>query len=1136
MASLNREHRKQLEKVVARARAVAESAAEKALESLAVGEKGAHRSMTAAERDLRNRLRAHGRQLGDRRNVEKGTQELGHLVAECAYEHWHRMLFARFLAENHLLIEPESGVAIAIDEVKELAQAENQDWVTLAGQYAVRMLPQVFRQDNPVLEVVLAPEDRKALEELLASLPGAVFTADDSLGWTYQFWQAKEKDRINKSGEKIGADELGPVTQLFTEDYMVEFLLHNTLGAWWVGRQHGGNIEAATEQAARAAVALPHVTWTYLRFLQDEETGRWRPAAGTFDGWPKSAKEVTVLDPCMGSGHFLVFALPILVAFRMNEEKLSMARAVHAVLQDNLFGLEIDPRCTQIGAFNLALAAWRRVGHCQLPEMNLACSGLEPNSPEKEWLAIAGNDQKLHRGMERLYRLFKQATVLGSLINPRGDEDDLLVASFQELQPLLKAVLATEAGDESAHEVAVTASGLVKAAEILAGQFTLVATNVPFLGYREMGPRLLDHVTVSYPAERGDLGYCLWRRFHAFVNEGQTTALVTLQHWLSLQSYAGMREGLLTRFALQAVAHLGAGGFETISGEKVNVTLSVATKSSDPMASDICLLDIADRKGPAAKARAVREVAAQMTSQRQQYANPDHRISFGDLTELPTLSKYADCLAGIMNGDSPKFVRKYWEIPGQSELWSFLQSTVSQGTAIGGLESVILFDDVNGHLREEASVRRVKLHNADERGNSVWGRPGVAISQMSSLPASRYFGNKYDSNVAAIVPRRSEHLAAVWAFCTSDAFNRTVRAIDRKLNVTNATFGKVPFDLAHWQEVAAELYPHGLPKPFSSDPTQWLFSGHPNGADQPLHVAVARLLGYRWPRQTGSSFPDCPALEPDSMVGQADADGIVCLESLKGEEPAASRLQRLLKEAFAKEWSGTKQSELLAGAGCEGQSLDEWLRDRFFEQHCDLFHQRPFVWHIWDGLRDGFNALVNCHTLAAPDGGGRRALEKLTFTYLGDWIGRQKAEQKAGREGTDAKLAAATHLQGELKRILEGEPPYDLFVRWKPLHEQAIGWNPDSNDGVRLNIRPFMMAKTLKGKSILRKAPKIKWDKDRGMESERPKRDFPWFWGWDQEKEDFMGGREFDGNRWNDLHYSNAVKQEARERHKEKMR
>ncbi len=103
--------------------------------------------------------------------------------------------------------------------------------------------------------------------------------------------------------------------------------------------------------------------------------------------------------------------------------------------------------------------------------------------------------------------------------------------------------------------------------------------------------------------------------------------------------------------------------------------------------------------------------------------------------------------------------------------------------------------------------------------------------------------------------------------------------------------------------MAAEKYPHGLPKPFSSDPTQWLFNGHPKGSDQPLHVAVARLLGYQWPRQTGSSFPDCPALGPDGLEKLADEDGIVCLSATKGEAPAAERLRELLVPRLGQDWT-----------------------------------------------------------------------------------------------------------------------------------------------------------------------------------------------------------------------------------------
>ena len=291
----------------------------------------------------------------------------------------------------------------------------------MAARFAAKELPEIFRADDPAGAVELPVEDRKPLIQLVTGLPVEVFTASDSLGWCYQFWQAERKDEVNAAGNKIGADELPSVTQLFTEDYMVDFLLDNTLGAWHAGKVLAANPKLAenaqSEEELRNAVALPGCPWKYLRFIKAKD-GKWTPAAGTFDGWPKTAKELKCLDPCMGSGHFVVAMFERLVALRMAEEKLDEAAAVAAVIRDNLFGLEIDPRCTQIGAFNLALAAWRRVGHCTLPAMNLACSGLAPNTREADWLAIAGDNDKLQRGMERLYRLFQRGAGAGQPHQP----------------------------------------------------------------------------------------------------------------------------------------------------------------------------------------------------------------------------------------------------------------------------------------------------------------------------------------------------------------------------------------------------------------------------------------------------------------------------------------------------------------------------------------------------------------------------------------------------------------------------------------------------------------------------------------------------------------------------------------------
>jgi N-6 DNA Methylase len=1150
MPTLPTDLRNKLERTCIAARNEAERAASAALESLAVQHHEAYGHMGREQKDLRNKLRAHARQLGDKKSDKAdkngADHEIGHLAQECAYEHWHRMVFARFLAENNLLIEPEMGVAVSLDEVKELATEAKTNLWALAGRYAQVMLPEVFRPDDPVLQVPLAREDQLKLEELLDALPTEVFTASDSLGWCYQFWQTERKEQVNKAGNKIGADELPSVTQLFTEDYMVDFLLDNTLGAWWAGRLaavNSGRFSVArcpTEEVARKACALAGVPWKYLRFVKRKVEGVefWTPGAGTFEGWPKTAKELMCLDPCMGSGHFVVAMFGRLVALRMAEEEFDEATAVAAVIRDNLFGLEIDPRCTQIGAFNLALTAWRRVGYGKLPAMHLACSGLPIGATREEWIRILADEGQEATPFRfffgQLYELFQKGPVLGSLINPKRFLGSSMLSKEQmnRLMELLGRAIELTTSKPERHELGVAAQGIAKAAEILAGQFTLVATNVPYLGRPKQDDVLMDYCERAHPAAKADLATCFVERCADFCASRGTSALVTPQNWLFLGSYRSLREELLRQATWNAVARLGAHAFETIGGEVVNVSLLAVTRERPAERALILGIDVVADESPAEKSRGLIERPFVHVRQAGQLENPDSRFAFEEQQAgVKLLREFAECYQGVRTGDRDRFVFSFWEVVDFVNTWDAYRNTSKSENPSDGITEVLRWERGRGSLHQYAKETRDKLHDMHESGNLAWGKRGVAINQMNNLRASLFFGEKFDENVNVIFPSSDKNLPALWAFCSSPQYEKEVRRLDQKLAVTNATLIKVPFDAAHWLKVAVEKYPHGLPKPFSSDPTQWLFNGHPKGSDQPLHVAVARLLGFRWPRQTGSSFPDCPAVGDDGLERLADADGIVCIPSVRGEEPAADRLRKLLAAAYGKDWRAGREVELIRVTGSEAGDLEEWLRNEFFEQHCDLFQQRPFVWHIWDGRkRDGFHALVNCHRLGAG-AQGRRVLESLTHSYLGEWITRQKDGEKRGEAGAEERLAAALELKKRLEAIIEGEPPFDIFVRWKPLAEQAIGWEPDINDGVRMNIRPFMASDLPNGKSgagVLRSKPGIKWDKDRGKEPHRSKDEFPWLWDWDEQAVDFTGGREFDGNRWNDCHYTNKFKETAR--------
>ena len=1168
MPPLDRQIRNTLERAIKEARDIAEAAAHAALEQLGVGESTPFSHLSNEERMLRRKLRVHGRQLGDVSNGG-GKQEIDRLTEEVAYEHWHRMLFARFLADNNLLMypDPDDPVAVSLEECEDLAPDEGaaNGW-ELAARFAARMLPQIFRTDLPVFQLILPPEHQQKLEHLLSDLPQEVFAASDSMGWVYQFWQAKKKDEINASEVKIGARELPAVTQLFTEPYMVSFLLDNSLGAWWVKQLSVGSGKLAenarqllqtakTEAELRDFFSIERVSLQYLRFVRTDECTlktdnasvfegeHWMPVGGWFKGWPNNLTELKTLDPCCGSGHFLVAAFLMLVPMRMELEGLSATEAVDAVLKENIHGLEIDKRCVELAAFTMALIAWKYPGaggYRVLPELNVACSGLSVSVAKEEWKQIGLGKRNLTIALDWIYDTFKDAPILGSLLNPAKTDAAKVVVQWDELSTALEQALNQEKTHEE-QEVAVVAQGLSRAATLLEGDYHWVITNVPYLKTGKQGSTLKSFCEKNYKFAKADLATVFLERCLELCVEGGTSSTVLPQNWLFLTTYKKFREKLLKNDTWHLVVRLGPQAFQTPMYDFNVQLLSLSRGNAIGQQSglfgqtaDINLIhgiDVSEPRSAAEKAAGLLTAEIKTVMQTKQLENPDSLISFEENQHIMLLNEYADGLAGILNGDSPRFLKVYWEMEDRKNLWSFQQTTQKENSHFGGLHNLVYYDELNGHLREERWIRRERLHDSDQRGQAVVGKKGVAVSSMGSLPTSFFTGSRFDSNVATIVPKDTDHLPAIWCFCSSSGYGEVVRQIDQALKVTNATLVKVPFDLAHWAKVAEEKYPNGLPRTYSDDPTQWLFHGHPCGSvvwneekkwtthgplrndDTVLQVAVARLLGYLWPAEldAGMDLADeqrkwvnrCNSLQPF-----ADKDGIVCIPPVRGEASAADRLLNLLAAAYGDVWSNDTLTELLKNARHAGKTLETWLREKFFTQHCKLFKHRPFIWHIWDGLRDGFAALVNYHKL------DRKNLETLIYTYLGDWISRQKQDITTGVDGAEEKLAAAEGLKKRLELILEGESPYDIFIRWKPIEKQPMGWDPDLNDGVRLNIRPFLAVPDVgkKGAGVLRDKPNIKWNKDRGRDVESA----PWY-------------HLFNGDRINDHHLSLAEKRVARE-------
>jgi hypothetical protein len=724
------------------------------------------------------------------------------------------------------------------------------------------------------------------------------------------------------------------------------------------------------------------------------------------------------------------------------------------------------------------MAAWSysgAEGYRELPELNVACSGLAVGASKKDWERFGGRDERLKAGMGQLWELFKDAPTLGSLIDPTRGNGDLFMAEYEELKPLLQEALEEEdPRDYEGRELGVTAQGMAKAAQMLADKYHLVTTNPPYLGRRYQDSSLKSHCERFFAAAKADLAVVFCLRAMQGLDEDSTIAFVLPQNWLFLVSFSQFRRQVLDRVRLQLIAVLGEGAFRSSSAAGAFPTLLLASYGEPASSYSFGALDVAQARGTPRRLLATEPLS--WRGQREQQRNPGSRIVTTGRSDTALLKQYASSFQGIMTGDNNRYIRCYWEFVAWSDRWERLQRAGDGTQLISGCYQLLDWRDDGSHL-------------ARPQGLSALGRSGPARSVVRNLHPSVFLGTLFDGSLCPILAKNEEDAPAVLAFCLSDEFERSIRRIDRKIVVTTATFLAVPFDVDRWRGVAEERYPNGLPEPSSEDPTQWIFQGTIAPSDAPLQVAVARLVGYRWPEQIDDQLDDL-----------IDEDGIVCIPPVRGEQPAADRLRQVLSRAYGDDWTPGLIESLLTDIDYEGKSLNDWLRNGFFQQHHDLFQKCPFIWHIWDGrAKDGFHALVNYHKL------DQKRLETLTYSYLGDWIRRQQEELKQEKGGAEGRLEAAKDLQRRLELILEGEPPYDIFVRWKPIEEQPIGWKPDLDDGVRLNIRPFMKA------DILRRKPKIHWKKDRGKDPEEA----PWY-------------HLFQGDRINDHHLSRDEKLAAR--------
>ena len=497
---------------------------------------------------------------------------------------------------------------------------------------------------------------------------------------------------------------------------------------------------------------------------------------------------------------------------------------------------------------------------------------------------------------------------------------------------------------------------------------------MPYLGRGKQDDILKEHCSRVYPDAKADLAVCFVERCLEFCGANASVALVTPQIWWFIVTYTKFRNMFLRRYQTNSIVSLGEDAWQSFGDRGPVAAMIIVDKKSPNKNHAMTAIDALSRNSIKEKINELKSGRISQILQSSQHENPDHRITVDEPISGTLLQKYTTAYVGLQNGDMPRYVFCFWELSRLGNAWRFFQMAASKTAEWLGRHAIIRWEGGTGSLSQSDSAR--------VQGLEAWGKKGVLITRMRKLSATNYSGHPFDQSGAALIPKEPEFLPAIWCFLSSEHYEKEVRRLDKKVNVTPATLTKIPFDLPYWQRVAEKTYPNDLPKPFSTKPTQWLFNGYPIVSDQPLHVAVVRLLGYQWPSELDANIElaseqrewvtRCEALLP-----YADDDGIVCIPPVRGEQSAADRLMNLLAVAYGDAWSGDILAQPLESADYGGKTLESWLRDKYFTQHCKLFHHRPFIWHIWDGIHDGFAALVNYHKLS------HKNLETLTYTYRG---------------------------------------------------------------------------------------------------------------------------------------------------------
>ena len=501
-------------------------------------------------------------------------------------------------------------------------------------------LPGVFERVGGAMELLL-PQGLMMADSVVGKL-NAVLADEDwregvtVLGWMYQYYNADVKDEFFKSKRKAAAADIAPATQLFTPEWIVRYMVENSLGRLWMLNNPGSSLRERMEYYIEPDAEHED----FIRI--------------------SSPEEITLCDPACGSGHILVYAFELL--FHMYEERGYREREIpELILTKNLAGMEIDSRAAQIAELALAMCAREH-------DRRFFRRGVRADVTVLSSIPL-GEDEL--PGNKKLAEELSHLGEIGSLLNPSEDEIDEL-----------KAAAASCSEDLFASATKTKLESAVAICEKLSRRFICVVANPPYMGSSSFNPFMSKWIKKNYPDVKSDLCTCFIERGFNLVEDKGYAAMVTMQSWMFLGSFEKMRSSIIEGKTIVSMAHLGPRAFDAIGGEVVNVTADVIYNGR--AAYEGAYVRLVDING--SEAKRLKLLAA--------IQNPDcgwfYRRGADTFKQIPgipiaywasdalldafgnakQLSEYGKPRQGLATGENARFVREWWEVDDCKSVYS----------------------------------------------------------------------------------------------------------------------------------------------------------------------------------------------------------------------------------------------------------------------------------------------------------------------------------------------------------------------------------------------------------------------------------------------------------------------------------